>query len=154
MKDKGEKMTTETAITEFTGRWTRLSNFAPCSVWFDKHIYGSTEHAYQASKTLNKNERRKIRRIASPNEAKKEGQLVTLRKDWESVKIGIMEQLLLEKFAQEPDRTILLSTGEVELVEGNWWGDKFWGQCPLGVGENHLGKLLMKTRTALVNGEI
>ena len=147
-------MVTETAITEFSGRWTRLSNFAPCGIWFEKHIYGSTEHAYQASKTLNEKERRDIRRIASPNEAKQAGQLVTLRKDWESVKIGIMEQLLLEKFAQEPDRTILLSTGEVELVEGNWWGDKFWGQCPLGNGKNWLGKLLMKTRVALVNGEI
>ena len=147
-------MVTETSITEFSGRWTRLGNYGPCAIWFDNHIYGSTEHAYHAAKTLDEGERQKIRNLATPNQAKKAGQLVTLRKDWESVKIGIMEQLLLEKFAQEPDRTILLSTGEVELVEGNWWGDKFWGQCPLGEGQNWLGKLLMKTRAALVNGQI
>ena len=143
-----------TPITEFKGRWTRLSNFAPCSIWFERHIYGSTEHAYQAAKTLDEDERQKIRNLATPNQAKKVGRQLSLRKDWESVKVDIMAQLLLEKFAQEPDRTILLSTGEVELVEGNWWGDKFWGQCPLGTGKNWLGKLLMKTRVALVNGEI
>ncbi len=146
-------MVTET-ITEFSGRWTRLSNFAPCSIWFEKHIYGSTEHAYQAAKTLNEDERQRIRNLATPNQAKKAGQAVSIRKDWEQVKVGIMEQLLLEKFSQEPDRTILLSTGEAELIEGNWWGDKFWGQSPLGNGKNLLGKLLMKTRVALVNGEI
>jgi predicted NAD-dependent protein-ADP-ribosyltransferase YbiA (DUF1768 family) len=36
----------------------------------------------------------------------------------------------------------------VELIEGNWWGDTYWGVCN-GVGENHLGKLLMKIRDYL-----
>jgi predicted NAD-dependent protein-ADP-ribosyltransferase YbiA (DUF1768 family) len=39
----------------------------------------------------------------------------------------------------------LLDTGTQTLVEGNWWGDVFWGVCK-GVGSNHLGKLLMKLR--------
>ena len=140
---------TNKAITEFSGRWTRLSNFAACSIWFEKHIYPSVEHAYQASKTMNKNERRHIRHLATPNEAKKEGQLVTQVRNWEAIKVETMRVLLREKFAQEPDRTILLSTGEAKLVEGNWWRDTFWGESPLGTGQNWLGRLLMSTREEL-----
>lgn len=40
------------------------------------------------------------------------------------------------------------STGDVELVEGNWWGDRFWGVCD-GVGENRLGRCLMEVRKEL-----
>lgn len=44
----------------------------------------------------------------------------------------------------------LLNTGEAELIEGNTWGDKFWGAVwdkELGwVGQNWLGKLLMEER--------
>jgi predicted NAD-dependent protein-ADP-ribosyltransferase YbiA (DUF1768 family) len=43
---------------------------------------------------------------------------------------------------------MLKATGDEELVEGNWWNDTFWGVCN-GVGENNLGKLLMKIRAEL-----
>jgi predicted NAD-dependent protein-ADP-ribosyltransferase YbiA (DUF1768 family) len=56
-----------------------------------------------------------------------------------------MEEILRMKFADERLRDKLTSTAPVELVEGNWWGDTFWGVCK-GVGENHLGRLLMKIR--------
>jgi predicted NAD-dependent protein-ADP-ribosyltransferase YbiA (DUF1768 family) len=65
------------------------------------------------------------------------------------VKVQIMRDLLVEKFSQEPERSILLATGDEELVEGNWWHDTFWGQCPVGHGENMLGKLLMELREAI-----
>lgn len=136
-------------ITEFRGQWTKLSNYSLCSVWFDGHIYNSVEHAYQAAKTLDENERRHIRHLASPNQAKKAGRDATIRPDWDDVKVDIMRQLLEEKFSQEPERSVLLSTGNAELVEGNWWGDQFWGQCPVGVGQNWLGRLLMEIRENL-----
>jgi hypothetical protein len=34
------------------------------------------------------------------------------------------------------------------LIEGNTWGDTFWGVCN-GVGENNLGKTLMNVREIL-----
>jgi predicted NAD-dependent protein-ADP-ribosyltransferase YbiA (DUF1768 family) len=34
------------------------------------------------------------------------------------------------------------------LIEGNTWGDKFWGQVK-GEGANYLGRLLMKVREEL-----
>lgn len=133
-------------ITEFRGPWTRLSNYSIVSVWFDGHIYSSVEHAYQAAKTLNEEERAMIRHLPTPNQAKKAGKHVTLRPDWEGVKIPIMRLLLIEKFSQLPEQSVLLATGDQELVEGNWWGDRFWGQCPVGVGENWLGRLLAEVR--------
>ncbi len=42
----------------------------------------------------------------------------------------------------------LLATGDAELVEGNNWGDRFWGICR-GEGRNELGKILMKVRDEL-----
>ena len=82
---------------------------------------------------------------STPGEAKRMGRQVTLRKDWEDVKISVMEKGLRMKFAIPELRDKLLATGEEELVEGNWWGDTCWGVCK-GVGANNLGKLLMKIR--------
>ena len=72
----------------------------------------------------------------------------------EDIKIPLMRSLLREKFVQEPERSILLATGDEELIEGNWWHDTFWGQCPLGTGENWLGRLLMEVRADLCIGLI
>jgi predicted NAD-dependent protein-ADP-ribosyltransferase YbiA (DUF1768 family) len=41
---------------------------------------------------------------------------------------------------------LLQETRPYELIEGNNWGDKFWGQSPLGTGRNELGKILMSVR--------
>jgi len=60
----------------------------------------------------------------------------------------MMEELLRLKFESPELRKLLLETGEHELIEGNNWGDRFWGVVD-GVGDNHLGKLLMKIRAEL-----
>lgn len=66
-------------------------------------------------------------------------------------KLPIMEELLRIKFSgSEPFLTrALLDTRDSELIEGNTWNDEFWGVCN-NVGENNLGKLLMKIREELV----
>jgi len=65
-----------------------------------------------------------------------------------------METLLRDKFTRHADlRILLLDTGDRELVEGNTWDDRFWGVCE-GVGENHLGRLLMKIRAELREGQL
>jgi ribA/ribD-fused uncharacterized protein len=133
-------------ITAFRGRWTRLSNYSLCSIMYKGHFYTSVEHAYQAMKSLDPDVQRRIREQPSPAAAKRLARAVELRADWDNVKISIMRELLLEKFSQEPDKSLLMSTTGEGLVEGNWWGDIFWGQCPLGTGENWLGKLLMQLR--------
>ena len=71
-----------------------------------------------------------------------------MRSDWDHVKIAIMKEAVRLKFEYPTLRGMLLDTGDAELVEGNTWGDRFWGVCD-GEGDNHLGKILMHTREML-----
>ncbi len=72
-----------------------------------------------------------------------------LRAEWESMKLDVMEACVRDKFTRNADlRRRLLETGDAELVEGNTWGDRFWGVCD-GEGENHLGRVLIKVRGEL-----
>jgi ribA/ribD-fused uncharacterized protein len=146
-------------IDSFKGPYRFLSNFAPVDVVLDGVTYPSVEHAYQAGKTLDLRAREPFR-SGTAAAAKKNGKRLALRGDWEfrddlgtsgGAKMMIMYHLLKQKFSVEPYRQQLLSTGDVDLVEGNWWGDTFWGVCG-GVGENHLGKLLMRVRAELRAG--
>ena len=87
----------------------------------------------------------------APSNAKRRGRHVQLRKDWESVKNGIMEEIVRAKFIQNLElKAQLLSTGDAILIEGNTWNDRYWGvDVRSGVGKNHLGKILMKIRSEL-----
>ena len=99
-------------------------------------------------KTLDINKRRAIANASTPGLAKKMGRSVSLRPDWEDIKDDIMLEGLYRKFADDELADWLLDTGDEELVEGNWWGDRYWGVCN-GVGQNKLGKLLMKVRSEI-----
>lgn len=126
-----------------------MSNFWPASIVYEGIRYPSVEHAYQAAKTLDKEERHRIAKLPSAGAAKKAGSKIKPRPDWYSVNLQIMEDLIYCKFANDPIiRKFLLDTGDEELVEGNNWGDTFWGVCD-GIGKNHLGKILMKVRERL-----
>lgn len=138
------------AITSFSGKHDFLSNFYPCHMMYDGILYRAVEHAYQAHKSLDINERRRFAHIFHPAQAKKDGKKIILRDDWEQVKLKIMKELLVIKFNQEPFKTKLIETGSAELIESNWWGDRYWGVCK-GVGENMLGKLLMQIRNEMVD---
>lgn len=136
-------------ITEFVGAYRFLSNFYPSNALMGGIAFPSVEHAYQAAKTLDMDMRMSIANATSPGQAKRMGQKVILRSDWEEVKLGIMLKLVKQKFtADKLLRQQLLDTDDCELIEGNYWGDTFWGMCD-GVGENHLGKILMMVREEL-----
>jgi ribA/ribD-fused uncharacterized protein len=147
-------------INAFRGRWTRLGNYSIGTVFFEGHAYPSVEHAYQAQKSLDPAVQKMIRDCPTPNTAKQMARKVQLRPDWEQVKDLIMLRLLREKFCQEPERAILLSTGFDQLTEGNWWHDNYWGDCSCGraqcqePGKNMLGELLMQVRTELRAGTL
>ena len=122
-----------------------LSNFARVWVDLDEWSYFSVEHAYQAAKTLDKKQRKIIFNTVSPGEAKRLGSALVLRQDWHAVKLKVMEDLLRQKVNTEPFKYKLKLTGEAYIEETNWWGDTYWGVCK-GVGDNHLGRLIMKIR--------
>jgi ribA/ribD-fused uncharacterized protein len=112
----------------------------------------SVEHYFQALKCVNVEERNAVLASASPSDAKKQGRNVEIRSDWLKVREGFMLACLRYKFSTFPHLAeMLLATASVELVEENWWNDKYWGVCK-NEGENVLGKLLMKVRDELKNG--
>lgn len=138
----------EKAILEFQGRHRFLSNFYECNLEWDGIKWTSSEAAYQAAKTLDRNKRLEFVNL-SPSETKRKGKAVVLRSDWEEVKIEIMAEILFAKFEANPQlKKMLIETGDAHLEEGNNWHDRFWGVCPPGskTGKNHLGRLLMELR--------
>jgi ribA/ribD-fused uncharacterized protein len=134
-------------ITEFEREYRWLSNFWPAPVVYDGVRYDSVEHAYVAAKTDQPELRLPLQRM-NPGAAKRYGRTLPLRKGWDDMRIDVMRSLLLQKFVSGYLREDLLATGNQFLIEGNTWGDTFWGVCK-GVGENHLGKLLMEIREKL-----
>jgi len=133
-------------ILGFFKEYRFLSNFQLATVELDGLEYASTEHAYQAAKTLDAAERRRIREVQKPADAKRLGKRVKMRTDWEQVKIGVMKDLVLQKFSKHKElKEKLLATGDAYLEETNSWGDRVWGVSG-GVGQNHLGKILMEVR--------
>jgi len=112
---------------------------------FDDVVYDSVEKAYQAAKTLNPIEREAIRTSKNCSIAKNIGQTVHLRDGWGNLRLEMMENFLRQKFSDPDLKHKLVATEDAELIEGNFWNDVFFGICN-GVGENHLGKLLMKIR--------
>ena len=135
-------------ILEFQEEYRFLSNFWPAKILFDGKEYPTTEHAFQAAKTLVPEEREAIRVASTPAMAKKLGKTVTLRSDWKTIRVEIMKDLNTQKYEIPELREKLLATGDRELIEGNRWHDYFWGMCN-GKGQNNLGKILMEIRSSL-----
>lgn len=110
----------------------------------------SVEHLYQATKSLDPFTVELTREAPTPGMAKKMGRETKLRSDWEQVKLEVMREALGWKFTPGScEAAYLKSTQDWVLVEGNWWGDRFWGQVD-GVGANWLGWLLMAQRSFLL----
>ena len=136
-------------ISTFSGTYRWLSNFWPCTIYFEGEVYKSVEAAYVASKTEDEELRLQIRNLETPGQAKRFGYKLQLSNSWKAQRLEIMEYLLSQKFKPGSDLAKkLLATGSVELIETNVWGDTFWGVCD-GKGDNNLGKLLMKIRSEL-----
>ncbi|KAK3918486.1 Retrovirus-related Pol polyprotein from transposon 412 [Frankliniella fusca] len=140
-------------ITSFTGNFRFLSNFYPCSVFYDGRSWPSVEHAFQAAKTDSLEEKDWIHGAPTPAEAKRIGKLVTIKENWDDVKVQVMLKCLTSKFAEgTKERDLLAKTKNAELVENNYYHDDFWGNClcqlhKWRMGENVLGQTLMLVRS-------
>lgn len=133
-------------IGKFRGEYNWLSNF----YIHDRYHNLSVEHVYLAAKTTNVMDYRMIITAETPAIAKKLSKTVAVRYDWDDVKLAVMEHLIREKFSMTPHlEKKLRETAGAMIVEGNTWGDRYWGVCD-GEGENHLGKIIMKVRDELL----
>lgn len=136
-------------ISTFKGPHAFLSNFFPSVIVAPEMSYPTVEHYFQAMKTTDHDERREIAHASTAAQAKLFGRRAALRPDWEQIKIPVMRAALRTKFAADSEfATLLLSTGDALLVEGNTWNDQFWGVSN-GQGHNWLGHLLMARRAEL-----
>ena len=94
-----------------------------------------------------------------------------VRGDWFDIRLEVMADLLLKKFSDPLLAKKLIETGDKLLIEGNDWGDVFWGfavspsdstvpvkdrrkikfsRIKNGFGKNMLGLLLMEIRDSLI----
>lgn len=149
---------TRQSILLFDGAHAFLSNFYESKMEIDQGptnppvIVKTVEHAYQALKAKTKDECDWVLASSTPGIAKRRGQKVDAWDNWDDMKDDIMLELLRTKFFFNDDmKARLLATGDARLVEGNTWGDRYWGVCR-GEGENMLGMLLMQVRNELRGG--
>ena len=138
-------------IREFIDAYAFLSNFYHSPVKYRNLIYLNAEAAFQAQKESCEKDKEQYTRM-NPAQAKLVGRNCNLREDWEEIKEQTMYEIVKAKFTQnEALARLLLDTGDAYLEEGNWWHDTTWGVCN-GVGENKLGKILMRVREELDGG--
>lgn len=135
-------------IASFRGNYAFLSNFYAHDITFEGITYPTNEHAFQAAKTLNTNERLAIATCLTPAGAKGRGKRGNLRPNWEGFhRYETMETLIRIKFSDPDLMQSLLDTGDQMLYEGNSWKDKTWGVDDVSMrGHNLLGWMLMRER--------
>lgn len=119
----------------------------------------TSEHAFVWHKTHSLAEKLVVEMCRTPQEAKELGKTLTLRPDWDLVKVRIMQEIVLTKFLVNKDlQEKLLATGYERLEEINEWHDQFWGKCSCSTHQNNglnmLGAVLMRTRNMIrdING--
>jgi ribA/ribD-fused uncharacterized protein len=146
-------------IPTFTDDFYWLSNFfvAPVEIemFGNRMRFHSSEAAYQAGKTWVSKEtevdtKAYLMLLANekdPGKSKKIARAMRIdAKQWDKIKDEHMRKVVFAKFLQNPDLCAnLLDTGTAMLVEGNTWGDKYWGRVD-GKGLNRLGAILMEVR--------
>lgn len=138
---------TKPVIRVFRGEHAFLSNFYECPVIYDGLKFRNAEAAFQAAKCTDMDGRMKFITLDASH-AKRMGRQVPLRSAWDEVKRGIMREVVEAKFCNPELKRKLLATGDAVLIEGNSWGDSYWGVTKdgTGSGENHLGRILMAVR--------
>lgn len=152
-------------VSSFRGDYAFLSNY-------DKHglfewrgeLFSSGEQAFAYAKTFYSTGpdttelADKIMIAQTPGAAKKLGRQAPLDLElWDGGhKVQIMREITHAKYSQVPEYAgKLINTGAMMLVEGNDWGDTFWGRCKVDgkwKGLNTLGVILMEERGLWLRG--
>jgi N-glycosidase YbiA len=143
----------ETVINFYStsGEYGCFSNFSRHSIFLNGKRWPTSEHFFQAMKFQGTEHEEQVRMAKKPMEAASMGRerKRPLRRDWESVKDGIMLEAVRAKFTQHDDlKATLLGTGDAKLVE-HTANDSYWGDGGDGSGKNRLGQILMQVRTEL-----
>ncbi len=135
------------SIVGFDGLYSFLSLSYPCPIEYNGIEYSSALHAYEASRILPEY-RLGVAEILNAWEAQRWARTKPRIMSWPDHRIRVMTEINQCKFQEHPYfMKCLLSTGDAELLnEGNGYG-RYWG-LEHGVGENHLGRILMRLRSS------
>lgn len=141
----------------FRGEYHFLSNFAAIPVNILGRTWDSSEHAFQAHKSLFATDASKVEdwldqlQAATIRESKVMGKRIAIDLDaWNAFSAEAMRRTLAAKFTPPALADRLKATGDTVLIEYNEWGDRIWGvDSKTGVGTNRLGGLLMELRASL-----
>lgn len=130
-------------ITSFSGDHAFLSNFYPCTFSAELLLgrepftseWRTVEHFFQASKATTLNDAWRIQDVPTPGAAKRAGRAIELREDWDAIKLDVMLRGVRAKFSQNDAlKLMLLATTPRQLIEGNTWGDRYWGAVYVDTG--------------------
>lgn len=147
-----------TVINSFKGEHGFLSNFDTAPFYWRGIKFKSGEEAFNWAKGMfltpgnsTVEWQNKVLATATPSRAKYVGRSMPLDTyEWDKRRIGYMRDIVHAKFGYVKDYAgKLINTGASPLVEGNDWGDTFWGKCRVDgkiVGLNMLGTILMEER--------
>ncbi len=136
------------SVKGFFDDYRYLSNFHHSTMTINRITWPTVEHYYQAMKTADTTMWERMARLTRPGDARVFGQLLSMRSDWDQIKLAAMYKGLVNKFSDPLLRTCLLTTPGY-LEETNGWGDKFWGKVN-NEGENWLGYSLMYIRDRII----
>ena len=126
-------------------KYSYLSNFYECRIYYKGLLYRSSESAYQAQKC--KDERLKSKfayggEWSSAAESERQGKHVEIVDNWDSIRDKVMFDVVLNKFIQNRDiADKLIELRHYNIEEANGHGDTYWGTVD-GMGENKLGLIL------------
>lgn len=140
-------------INKFRGKYNFLSNMSACRIEYKGRTFHTTENAFMSEKNDSDAWKDFCADVTTTAKlAKSQGRVVNLVDNWDQIKDQVMYEVNRLKFNENPLKAQLLATGDQEIIEGNSWGDKYWGKDnKTWEGENKLGKILMRIREELNN---
>ncbi len=135
-----------------------FDNFAAFQVDFLDYRWPTSEHAYHAAKFVGTapDVVELLQEARSPHDALMIARQHRQRRaeDWDEHKVDVMYEICRLKLVQNPYvRAKLELSGDLEIVEDST-KDDFWGWGPNRDGRNELGKIWMRLREELRDGEI
>jgi len=135
-----------------------FSNFSSFQVEWMGYLWPTSEHAYQAARFFDRSPEyvQKIKDSRSAHEAFEiaQGNKQYQRDNWEAIKTEVMLEICRHKLQQNPYVWHKLElTNDEHLVEDSPV-DSFWGWGADRQGRNELGKVWMKLREEVQNGEL
>lgn len=137
-----------------------FSNLYRRSILFEKELFPTAEHAYQAGKARRSDVRTWL--MAAPTPALLAMAAHGLYQwdivpNWSTTKFDRMRAVLWAKFTQHADlAALLVATGEARLIETATVDNavnRLWGEVEGKGGRNMLGIMLMEVRELLMRGE-